>query len=189
MNFPTIKNRVLLWILFALATAIGGCATSLESIDLVVTSRDFEHLQSYADPIVEVKGKGGVTLDPEVRNRVKQLILNAVQLDCMKRLRSPEDVNRGKHIIYALVLVKRYQEGNPFVNSEVAQIQMDADVRLSHENTKKILALYEVKRSYNGKGMHLFTSIRDIEEDFAKLVAAAILGVKSVNNPATVCDS
>jgi hypothetical protein len=82
--------------------------------------------------------------------------------------------------LHAYVTIKRYDEGNAFARFMLAglgQMHIDADVILSDWSTKEKIAQYEVTKTFAWGGIYGgATTIKGIEEGFAKAVAASIVG-------------
>lgn len=79
-------------------------------------------------------------------------------------------------------MIKRYEEGNAFARAMLVglgRMHIDADVALSNWETKESIVQYEVSKTFAWGGLYGgLTDIKDVEDGFAKAVAASILGRK-----------
>ena len=78
--------------------------------------------------------------------------------------------------------IRKYEEGNAFARAMLAglgKMHIDADVMLTDPVSNEQMAVYDVTKGFAWGGIYgAATGIRDIEDGFAKAVAAAIGGKK-----------
>jgi len=179
MNLVVRKIRLLLVIAcFAILSA--GCATSQGSHRLTSPPQGEVKLAKYTDLCVEVTCSKGVSISTSDADRIKDLIVKYVPTECPIPFKCIDQPDPGKDTILAKVNITKYDEGNSFARLMLAglgQMHIDANVGLTDYATGNQLFRSEVKKSFAWGGLYGgSTQITDIEEGFAKAVAASFSG-------------
>lgn len=176
-------RAVCLFLVIGFASAIGtGCATSRGSYQLTSAPAGEAKLSRYSDLCVEVTCSQGLGLAPSDLDRMRQLIVNNVPTECSGKYKCIDPPVTGSNVILAKVNVTTYDEGNAFARWMLAglgQMHIDAEVTLNDHATGEELLRSEVKKTFAWGGMYgATTRITDVEDGFAKAVAASFSGKK-----------
>lgn len=169
------------FIVVCLAVMSTGCATSPGSYNLT-SAPPGDRFSRYSDLCVEVTASQGLSLTPSDLDRIKGLIISNVPAESAGRFKCVDESAAGPATIRAKVTITKYDEGNAMARLMLAglgQMHIDADVVLSDSTTNDQLLRSEVKKSFAWGGIYGGgTQITDIEDGFAKAVAASFSGKK-----------
>jgi hypothetical protein len=174
-----IRPRLSHLIIPVLAVLIAsGCATTKGSYHLVNPPNDYLKIAKLGDLVVEVNCNNDIPLSPYDKDRIMNLIVQNIRKEYPQRFKTISPTIPGAGTLYAAVMIKRYDEGSAFARFMLAglgQMHIDADVALANGETKEPIAKYEVSKTFAWGGAYGgSTGIRDIEDGFAKAVAACI---------------
>ena len=174
-----IEIRLFL-IIACLAVLISGCATSQGSYKLTSLPPGETKLAGYSDLFVEVTCAEGIPLSTTDLDRLKYLIVRNVPSECSGKFKCIDRVAPDASAIRAKVNITRYDEGNAFARWMLAglgQMHIDADVALIDYSTGDQILRSEVSKTFAWGGMYgASTGIHNIEDGFAKAVAASFTG-------------
>ena len=186
-NYQSLKLLLAIPLLI-LGLMLSGCATSRGSYSQVSPPKDTAQLNKFTDLIVKVDSRPEISLTSNDKDRISNLIVNDIKTEYPNRFKSLNPAKPGADNLYALVVIKNYEQGNAFARLMLAglgQIHIDADVFLSNGGTKENIAQYEVNKTFAWGGIYGgITRISDIEDGFAQAVAASIVGGKEEKNTA-----
>jgi hypothetical protein len=179
----SIRGTSLFLLLLPVLSLLGnGCASTQGSARLVTPPKADVSLVQFSNLIVEVESKQGISLTSSDKERILNLIVQNIRVDASDRFKAINQTNSGPSALHASVMIKRYEEGNAFARAMLVglgQMHIDADVALSNWETKESIAQYEVSKTFAWGGLYGgLTDIKDVEDGFAKAVAASILGRK-----------
>ncbi len=155
-----------------------GCASTTGSVRPTLSApapslERFRHLE------VSVEVNGDVPANVDAQQRILGLILENVRKAGRFQPLQPE--SSRLETLKAKVVLTRYDEGNAFARYMLAglgSMHIDAEVTLTpSETNQSVLARYEVSKTFAWGGIYgAATTIRDIEDGFAKAVAVSITG-------------
>jgi hypothetical protein len=172
----------LLVLLPALSLVGSGCAGTRGAARLVTPPRADVSLVQFANLIVEVESQPDISSGSFDKERILSLIVKDIRTEAPGRFKTINQTSPEPDTLNAVVMIKRYEEGNAFARAMLAglgQMHIDADVTLTNWETKESIAQYEVSKTFAWGGAYgAFTDIKDVEDGFAKAVAASILGRK-----------
>lgn len=155
-----------------------GCATTKGSYSASNTINSYSPMATLNELSVEVKCHDDIPLSDGDKQRILNYIINNIKKDYTDRFHNINQNPCGPSTLHADVIVKTYDEGNAFARFMLAGLgamHIDADVILINNETKKILAQYEVTKTFAWGGIYgSSTHIKDIEDGFSKAVAEAI---------------
>ncbi len=176
-------REIRLFLVFAgLLVLSTGCATSQGSYRLTSQPPGESTLAKYSDLCVEVSCSKETSLSSTDMDRIKSLILKNVPAECTNKFRCVEQPVDGSNTILAKVNITKYDEGNAmarFMLAGLGQMHIDADVILADYTTHDELFRTDVKKTFAWGGLYGgSTQVTDIEEGFAKSVAASFIPKK-----------
>ena len=167
--------------LFVLLFA-GGCASGRGSVNAVSGLKADEQAARYANLKVDLNCRSDVSLGSSDKERILDLIVKNIPAECPNRFRNVNASEVDQQTLHAVVNITRYDEGNAFARAMLAglgQMHIDATVTLSDYQTNEEFAKYEVTKTFAWGGIYgAGTGIKNIEDGFAKAVAASIGGKK-----------
>lgn len=168
-------------VLFVLFLA-GGCASTKGSYNMVPGLKADEQIASYAHLQVDLRCNDDVSLAQSDQQRILNLIVNSIPTECPNRYKVVNGSESDQRTLHALVKMTKYDEGNAFARFMLAglgQMHIDAIVALSDLRTDEELGKYEVAKTFAWGGIYGgSTGIRNIEDGFAKAVAASLCAKK-----------
>jgi hypothetical protein len=178
-----VKGFLCLLMLLPTLSLLGsGCAGTRGSARLVTPPRTDVPLVQFANLIVAVESKPDISLGSFEKERILGLIVKDIRTEAPARFKTINQTSPVPDTLNAVVMIKRYEEGNAFARAMLVglgQMHIDADVTLTNWETKESIAQYEVSKTFAWGGAYgAFTDIKDVEDGFAKAVAASILGRK-----------
>jgi hypothetical protein len=166
-------------VMACLAFLMAGCATTQGSYHISSPPPGEVKLSKYSNLYVDVTCSRGL-LSPSDMNRIKNLIVENVPAQCSGKFKCVDQPAQGADAILAKVNITKYEEGNSlarFMLAGLGQMHIFADVTLSDYTSGDVLFQSEVKKTFAWGGMYGGTAqITDIEEGFAKAVAASFSG-------------
>lgn len=170
---------------FALAVTLGtallasGCASTAGSFR-TLNPATADTMAHYSKLGVRVDAGSGVPLNDSDKERIRDMIMRNLDSELQGRFKLMHGSDDDGGGLEADVLIKRYDEGNAFARMMLAGLgamHIDADVTLVDRKSNDAVARYEVTKTFAWGGAYGGgTSIRDIEDGFAKAVATAIGG-------------
>lgn len=174
------SHKPVLITLSVIGLFLAGCAGTGGTHKLVTPPLSKEQAAKFSDVVVDVDSKPDISLTPTDKERILSLILKSIKEDEKNRFKTVNTTTSIPPTLYASVMIKRYDEGSAFARFMLAglgQMHIDADVILTDGATKEKIAQYEVTKTFAWGGIYGgATTIKGIEEGFAKAVAASILG-------------
>jgi hypothetical protein len=177
-----MSSRLATVILFATILWTVGCASTTGS-HRTLNPPVPGTMERYSELGVTVDAAGGVTLSSADKERLRDLIMRSIDDGSTGRFKLIHDLNANGGGVEAQVLIKRYDEGNAFARAMLAGLgamHIDAEVTLVDRKSQDAVARHEVTKTFAWGGAYGGgTTIRDIEEGFAKAVAAAINGERT----------
>ena len=177
MNNNWSKN--VLWVVLTVSFLITwGCASTKGSYAPITPIKEGTDFSKYSTLFLEVKSKTGVSIFITDRDRILGQIIAALRKDYPARFTEINHATPGATTLYAIVNITRYDKGNAFARSMLAGLgamHINADVALSDYESKETLGTFECKKTFAWGGAYGgSTTIEQIEEGFAKAVAASI---------------
>ena len=173
------RKIVLVISVFFLIGSAFGCASTRGSFAPVAQLKAGEDLSKYSSLDVEVKNNSDVALTPADRERILTQITAAILKEYPARFKEINVATQDPAKLQAIVNITRYDKGSAFGRFMLAGLgamHIDADISLNDLPSKQCLAKYECKKTFAWGGIYgSATGIEDIEEGFAKAVAAAIV--------------
>lgn len=178
MKFTRKAVRFVL-IAACVAVAAAGCATTKGSYSMATPPPEAQ-LAKYSEICIEVDCIQGVPLAPADIERIKHLVVKNIPEECPNRFTAVNPAEPGANTLRADVHITRYDEGNAFARWMLAglgQMHINADVRMTDYASGSPLYSAEVNKTFAWGGMYgAFTQIKDIEDGFARAVAASLAG-------------
>jgi hypothetical protein len=146
------------------------------------TGKADEQAAKYANLKVDLNCRSDVSLSSSDKERILDLIVKNIPTECPNQFRNVNASEVDQQTLHAVVNITRYDEGNAFARAMLAglgQMHIDATVTLSDYQTNEEFAKYEVTKTFAWGGVYgAVTGIKDIQDGFAKAVAASIGGKK-----------
>jgi hypothetical protein len=175
MNKKYIRFTILLF-----SIILSGCAGTKGSVNLLDSSVSSSQLSKYTDVVINVNSTKGIQLSQFDKDRLTLKIEQEIKAENPSRFKTINSPSSGRKKLRAMVTIKEYEEGNAFARlilSGLGQIHIDADIMLSDYLSKKILAQYEITKTFAWGGFYgAATKIQQVEEGFCKAVADSIIG-------------
>jgi hypothetical protein len=179
MSFLRRGIRLLL-VIACLAVLSTGCATSKGSYQVTSPPPEQTALSKYSEICVEVSCSQGLSLTPSDLDRMKGLIVQSVPTECSNQFKCMDQPTPGSNAILAKVKITQYDEGNAFARWMLAglgQMHIDAEVVLNDYTAGDELLRSQVTKTFAWGGLYgATTQITNIEDGFAKAVAASFTG-------------
>jgi hypothetical protein len=177
MNGNRAKN--LLWVILTIALLVTwGCASTKGSYGPVSPIKEGTDLSKYSTLFVEVKSNNDIALTTTDKDRILGQIIANINKDYPARFKEINNATPDSTTLSAIVNITRYDKGSSFARFMLAGLgamHINADVMLKDYETKQGLGTFECKKTFAWGGMYGgSTRIEDIEEGFAKAVAASI---------------
>lgn len=173
-------------LMLIVAALAGGCASTKGSYSALSPPKAEEQTAKYSSLKVDLNCSGEVSLGSSDKVRILDLIIKSIPDECPNRFRKVNASEPDQQTLHALVNITRYDEGNAFARFMLAglgQMHIDAVVTLSDYQTNQEVATYEVTKTFAWGGIYgAGKSIKDIEDGFAKAVAASIGGKKETTD-------
>jgi hypothetical protein len=137
-------------------------------------------MDRYTELGVTVEAAGEIPLTSADKERIRDLVMRHVDSESDRRFKLIHDLDYRDGGVEAQVLITRYDEGNAFLRwllAGLGAMHIDVEVTLVDRGTNDAIARHEVTKTFAWGGAYgAGTGIRDIEDGFAKAVAAAIGG-------------
>lgn len=163
-----------------------GCAGTKGSYSPITQVTEGADFAKYTNVAVEVNNNSDVALTAADRDRILTQITASVRKEYPSRFK---DINSGKPddlTMQAVVNITQYDKGSAFGRFMLAGLgamHINADISLNDLLSKQCLGKYECKKTFAWGGLYGgSTRIEDIEEGFAKAVAASIAEAKKIEN-------
>ncbi len=177
-NIKQVKFLLLFFLLLVVAFS-SGCAGTKASSSALKPVDDGVVLTSYQNLEINTEISDGVEMSQSEADRIVGHIISKLKEKnpaCFakigKECNAPSTLQLDTNFT-------RYERGNAFARFMLAglgQMHIDASVKLSDKNTKKIIAEYEVDKTFAWGGLYgSGTKIEDIEPAFAEAIADIIL--------------
>jgi len=155
-----------------------GCASTKGSYSLLSPIKEGTDFSKYSSCFIEVKSYKDLELTTTDKDRILGQIIASLNKDYPARFKQINPATPGASTLNALITITRYDRGNAFARQMLAglgSMHIDANVGLSDYETKQTLGTFECKKTFAWGGMYGgSTTIENIEEGFAKAVAASI---------------
>jgi hypothetical protein len=169
------KSFIFLFLILSLA-GFYGCATTAPTAEFRKPIADTHLLCANDDATIKLTTADGVPLQENGRQRLAELITNAINLKKAKAQCSTND----KRSFILNSTITEYDEGNAFARFMLAglgQIHIDGDFSLFLTTSEKqSVAEFTLRKTFAWGGMHgATTDIKDVEPAFAQGVADAIV--------------
>jgi len=137
-------------------------------------------LAQFSKLTVKVETAKDVSLGAADKERISNLIVQNIKTDSPQRFTAINQDIPMPGALQASIVITKYDEGNAFARAMLAglgQMHIDAEITLNDSEKKEEIAKYEVNKTFAWGGLYGgFTSMKDVEDGFAKAVAASILG-------------
>lgn len=155
-----------------------GCAGTKGSYSPITQVTEGADFAKYSNLVIEVNNNPDVALTATDKDRILTQIIASVRKEYPSRF---EDINSGKPddlTMEAVVNMTKYDKGSAFgrfMLAGVGAMHINADISLNDLLSKQCLGKYECNKTFAWGGLYGgSTRIEDIEEGFAKAVAASI---------------
>jgi hypothetical protein len=179
MNHIARSTRLFLAIA-CIAILSTGCATSKGSYQVTSAPPGDSKLSGYSDICVEVTCPNYVSMGAIDLERIKAQIVKSVPAECSGRFKCVDQPAADTRALRAKVNIVKYDRGNAFARAMLAglgQMHINAEVTLTDYASTDELFRTEVSKTFAWGGLYGGTTqITDIEEGFAKAVAASFTG-------------
>ncbi|MCI4626598.1 MAG: DUF4410 domain-containing protein [Candidatus Magnetoovum sp. WYHC-5] len=180
MMFMYLKHSYLVLICIFIVSLLYACAGTQGTHSVLKELDEHIVLKNYNTLNLIVQGSSNVSITDEVKNRITNLIIDKLKADEYNHFREFNTANIGSvNAIDVEVIINNYEKGNAFARAMLAglgQIHIDANVMIKNSVTKELLTEHEVSKAFAWGGIYGgATTIEDVEEGFAKGVAAVIL--------------
>jgi hypothetical protein len=168
-----------LWIVLTVSFLITcGCASTKGSYSPVSPIKEGTDFSKYSTLFLEVNNSKDIELTTTENDRILGQIIANLRKDYPARFTAINPATPGATTLYAIVTITRYDKGNAFARLMLAGLgamHINANVALNDYETKQTLGTFECKKTFAWGGAYGgSTSIENIEEGFAKAVAASI---------------
>lgn len=177
------KSTLTVFLLLCIGFLAGGCASTQGSYKALVAPAAKQQLAKYTNLKLEVDCRDDVSLSPTDKERIQRLIVTNLASECPGRFKAVNPETELPDTLNASVIIRKYDEGSAFARAMLAglgKMHIDADVVLTDPATQEQVAKYDVTKTFAWGGLYGgFTGIKEIEDGFAKAVAAAIAGKPS----------
>jgi hypothetical protein len=141
-----------------------------------------QKLAGYSDVNITLSAAKGTPLTQNDLDRIKLLVEKNVPLECPGRFKTVDCDEPGEATMSAVVEITKYDERNAFARYMLAglgQMHIQATVTLSDYKSGELIARSDVSKTFAWGGLYgAFTKIQEIEDGFAKAVAASFLEKK-----------
>lgn len=154
------------------AAGLAGCAGSV-ALPTVVTALPADQRASLHLAGVTTEAAMGVVVPAIDTNRITQYVIASIQEAAPGLIDPAAPQKKAMRIV-----ITRYDEGNAgarFLLAGLGQIRLDGDVIISDAATGQKVAEYKVSKQFSFGGLYGgLTSMQDVEQGFAKSVAALV---------------
>jgi hypothetical protein len=162
--------------------SILGCASTKGSYSPITPVTEGEDFAKYSDIVIEVKNNPDVALTPTDDKRIENQIVANLRTEYPNKFKEVNPAKPDAQTLQAIVNITKYDKGNAFARLMLAglgSMQIKADILLNDLAKGQCLGKSECKKTFAWGGAYGgSTRIEDIEEGFAKAVAAAIAEAK-----------
>ncbi|MBF0529865.1 MAG: hypothetical protein HQK55_11470 [Deltaproteobacteria bacterium] len=184
-------KKIYIWVvLLFFAIIASGCASNIGTVKAITAPTDETVIKKQSNLALEIKTIGDLVITSSDLERISKLILIQIKSEYPRRFKTINSISNELSTLRATVIIRRYDPGNAFARAMLiglGQIHIDADVTLVDIETNKDVASYDVTKTFAMGGIWgATTDIKDVEEGFAKAVAASIMGITEPTNPSPV---
>jgi hypothetical protein len=159
-----------------------GCAGTKGSYSPITSVSEGTDFAKYTNVVVEVNNSPDVALTASDKERILAQIIATIKKEYPNRFKDINPAKPDDLTMQAIINMTKYDKGNAFARFMLAGLgamHINADILLNDLSTKQCLGKTECNKTFAWGGLYGgSTRIEDIEEGFAKAVAASIVEAK-----------
>ena len=177
-NALTKKTRII--IILCICFIMAGCAASPASYKTIQNINPDIVLKNYKTlELTAVKADDSVPITEVAMERIVDDIIGWIETENPDFYDYINPTVVKEPAVQANIIFTKYDKGNAFARAMLAglgQMHIDAELILKDKNAQKVIAKYEINKTFAWGGtVGAFTEIEDCEEGFAKAAAKLLL--------------